>query len=424
MPTSERALAKDALPSVSTLRKRTRKNYTYENLVNLASGLRRQGSFETAVGVLGQALLIAPESPAAWHNLGQVFSDLGDFRRVPQCCQKALECHEKLKTPPGMVQETLLAFAYSLMRLGQFETVWPLWEAARYGTSWHSFPNLPAWRGEPEARLLIVPEGGFGDGFNFLRWLPALQQPWDLLLWPPLCELAERAIRQSVPRHVPILGEPQHTIFPMSHAFEPHELARYTHCTSIMSLIAYSGMTDWKDIPIPLDWAPPSRPDRQLEKAIGFCWRAEENGVQRQNRSLDDATADAIGKFIARHGLKVISLVPEKQSLHRERPLRTPRQVVQDETLLAGWTATAQTIQQCQAVVTVDTAVCHLAASLDIPTLVLLPRRSDWKWGLPEDVLPRWYRTLSAHRNESAKGWDVSGILQAVGGLLQASTRA
>ena len=61
-----------------------------------------------------------------------------------------------------------------------------------------------------------------------------------------------------------------------------------------------------------------------------------------------------------------------------------PAGVRQNGDAIADWESTARTILHCKLVVTVDTAVAHLAGSLGVPTICLLPRRSDWKWGCGE----------------------------------------
>jgi Tetratricopeptide repeat len=393
-------------PTVAELRKIVAKSPTYENLINLGSGLRRANRLDEAGEILKRCLAMDPTEPAAWSNAAQLYSDLGRFEQAPGLFQRALQCHEKKGVHPTMAQDTLLGFAYSLMRLGQFQYVWPAWEAARLQRSWYPFPNMAPWRGEEVKRLLVLPEGGYGDGFCFARWFPLLaaRVPEVLfIVWDRLYEYA---------RHV--LSPWGIKVFPMSHQFRYAEIADITHCTPLMSLPTIPGMQSWNDIPPQIDWTPPAQIVHPPLDQIGFCWLAEENGSQKCIRSLPIAVADQIGRVLSRRCEKVVSLcLPGKNLKVEESHFRPPRGVAQDPTAIDGWEQTARTILKCRFVVTVDTAVGHLAGSLGVPTLMLLPLRSSWQWSLPGGDLPPWYKpTFKAYRETNPVGWTPDAILK------------
>ena len=386
--------------ALTVLRREAKKAPNYGNLINVAAALRACGEVDSAVGELKRALAIDESRAEAWNNLGQCYTDLGKFEQAPGLFQRALQCHEKRGIPIDSSTESLLAFAYSMMRLGQFEYIWPVWEAARFNRSWHPFPNLPVWRGEPGARLLVLPEGGYGDGFNFLRWaklLPA--STTKILTWDPLFEFTQVVL-------------PQYSILPMRHEFSSDELKRYTHCTSMLSLPGLCGMKAWIRIPAPLDWTPLAHIVHAPLDWIGYCWAAEENGVTRKCRSLDNQAANRVGQALARKCEKVVSLVPAGKQLYRERAPFVPKGTVQDEALLSDWEETARTILKCRLVVTVDTAVFWLAQSLGVQTLLILPMRSDWKFGTLNQPFAWGGNNVVIFRNPAPITWDVSGILE------------
>ena len=393
-------------PALAVLRKRAEKAPNYENLINLESGLRRAARLDEAEDVLKRCLSMDPTQPAGWTNAAQLYSDLGRFEQAPLLFQRALQCHEKQGIRPEMARDTLIGFAYSMMRLGQFQYCWPIWEASRLERSWHPFPNMAPWRGEEVKRLLVFPEGGYGDGFCFSRWFPALaaRVPEVLfIVWDRLYEYA---------RHV--LSPYGIKVFPMSHQFRYAEIADITHCTPLMSLPAVLGMQSWSDIPPQIDWTPPAQIVHPPLDQIGFCWLAEENGSQRCIRSLSIAVADQLGRALSRRCDKVISLCLPGKNLHAaDAKFRPPRGVVQEPGAVDGWEQTGRTILQCRYVVTVDTAVAHLAASLGVPTLMLTPLRSSWQWSLPGGDLPPWYKqNFKAYRETNPVCWTPDAILK------------
>jgi hypothetical protein len=53
-------------------------------------------------------------------------------------------------------------------------------------------------------------------------------------------------------------------------------------------------------------------------------------------------------------------------------------------------------------VITVDTSVAHLAATLGRPTWVLLPYLPDWRWLFDRDDSP-WYPTVRLFRQSETR---------------------
>lgn len=62
-------------------------------------------------------------------------------------------------------------------------------------------------------------------------------------------------------------------------------------------------------------------------------------------------------------------------------------------------------------IVSIDTAVAHLAGALGLPTHVMLPFNPDWRWMLGRDDIP-WYPTVWLYRQPQRGAW--SEVVQAV----------
>ena len=158
-----------------------------------AVDLRRKGEYQFALGMAWSCANKRPEESSAWHCLGQVHTEMGNFRsRTPMLYSGGDAIFRSKCNPadrPEQFQPLALGLAHALMRYGRFEEAWPYWEAGRLDASWQPWTGSQYWDGSepvPE-ELLVQAEGGYGDLFMFMRWLPFLKQRGvkkvGLMLW-------------------------------------------------------------------------------------------------------------------------------------------------------------------------------------------------------------------------------------------------
>ncbi len=77
---------------------------------------------------------------------------------------------------------------------------------------------------------------------------------------------------------------------------------------------------------------------------------------------------------------------------------------------------TAALMKQLDLVITVDTAIAHLAGALGVPVWVMQPRAGDFRWFSNCDDCP-WYPTMKLFRQDVHGDWD--GLIQKVKGELE-----
>ncbi len=83
---------------------------------------------------------------------------------------------------------------------------------------------------------------------------------------------------------------------------------------------------------------------------------------------------------------------------------------------LEDFADTAATIQELDLVISIDTAVAHLAGALGKPVWTLLPFAPDWRWMLEREDTP-WYPTMRLFRQLAPGDW--ASVIKRVAGELR-----
>jgi len=385
--------------AVEHLRSQAWRYPSYKSYLNLAVALRHAGQFDDALDYLLRCIKLDDSAVNAWLAFANTYTDMGEWREALTGYEAAFFRVSKPGTPVAHIQQVAIGYGQALLRDRQLSAGWPLFELGRFERSYWALPGTRRWLGEPCNSLLVCCEGGYGDAFMFSRWLPKLHlraQHVKLMVWRPLVDF----------RDWRSLGVDE--VLSSANPVDPKQL---DYTTSWMSLPGIFGLKSMAEIPTDsLDF-----PEIPKLSRVGFCWRAEENSTLRKIRTLPTDSAEVLAHILSEHG-QVISLCPFGKSLYRAETELWPTNVTQDESLLDGWQTTASTIRSCKFVVTVDTAIAHLAGLCGVPTLLLLPCSSAWTWGTSANTpADPWYGShVRYFRNPDPLQWQLEPIMEAV----------
>ena len=84
--------------------------------------------------------------------------------------------------------------------------------------------------------------------------------------------------------------------------------------------------------------------------------------------------------------------------------LDCPKELPDASLLLNDFADTAEIISSLDLIITVDTAIAHLAGAMGKPVWILLPFNSDWRWMLGREDSP-WYPSARLFRQEKLGDW-------------------
>ncbi|MEI9986877.1 MAG: glycosyltransferase family 9 protein [Aliidongia sp.] len=131
---------------------------------------------------------------------------------------------------------------------------------------------------------------------------------------------------------------------------------------------------------------------------VGLVWAGNPAHANDRNRSIGLAAVLALR---AVPGVRLHAV--QKQVSADERAMLAAAGIESFGDHLTDFAETAALLAELDLVISVDTAVAHLAGALGRPVWILLPAVADWRWGVGR-AETQWYPTARLFRR-SAEGW-------------------
>ena len=366
---------------------------------NIGAALQKLTRHEEALEWFDRALDLQPNSVTVLSNKA---STLGEVLRLDE----AITVYRHAKRIDPENAETVWNLALLQLLDGDFEAGWrgreARWKVSSLGgaATYPKFPQ-PMWLGDENIEgktILVCADEGVGDTIQFVRYAPmlaALGARVILLpqesLYPLLSELP--GVSQCLPNLR--RGPP---VFDM-------------HCPITSLPLAFRATLD--TIPAPTSYLPtPPQDRRQVWEGrlgrhdrlrVGLVWSGNPKHKSDRNRSIPLRTFSSILDADA----SFVSL--QKDPNFVDKAILLERTDIVDLTAhLGDFSETAALISCLDLVITVDTAVAHLAGALGRPTWILLPYTPDYRWLLDREDSP-WYPTARLFRQAATREW--SGVL-------------
>ena len=349
-------------------------------LVNYGALLASLQVPDAAEAAYRRALLLDAGLVAAWSNLGALLGAQGRDAEAEGDLRQALALDPQHRS-------ARFNLAYVLLRQGRWEEGWPLLEARNWYGPLEGRLSCPPWQGEVLVgrSILVTFEAGHGDVIHFSRYVAWLKAAGaarvDLLCQPGLCRLmatlagVDRVIALDASWStddwdywVPLLSLPGRFQTRPDHL--PATIP-YLHADA-------QAMAQWGAYLQTTDGA----------LRVGLAWKGNprfENDAQRSLPSLQ-----LLRPLWDVPGVRFYSL---QKGVGEDEVVQEARQqpMVALGPQLPDFADTAAVVRQLDLVITVDTAVAHLAGEVGTPCWVLLPAyMPDWRWLQRRSDSP-WY---------------------------------
>jgi hypothetical protein len=318
----------------------------------------------------------------AYSNIGSIYQALGDI-------DSAIDYQKKALALDNTNADTHVNLALALLLKGNYEEGFKAYEMRwQQKREPYSLPNYNRWDGTLEGMkqkvLLLVSEQGYGDTIQFIRFAEKLKPYFKKILLQtqlPLVKMIDKRVEfvdevivkgEKLPEfdfHLPLLSL-------------PHVLK--------LKLSDINGQEPYlKET---------SKRKKTVSKfKVGLVWQGNPEHTNDLNRScplelwkplLNQKQVSFVSLQFG-HGLEQLEKLELKQ-------VKVPS--------ISSFEDTAKEIEKLNLVITVDTAIAHLAGAMGKPVWLLLPFAPDWRWLTKREDSP-WYSSMRIFRQPKIGDW-------------------
>jgi tetratricopeptide (TPR) repeat protein len=345
---------------------------------------------EKALEILTQSLEQQPNAQRALLNMGFTYYELGDFTNAEAYYHRAIAVNPDW--PRGHFNLSLLYLTQAKYAQGWAEYEWRL----KMPELRHLVRNFRAsrWQGEDLRfkTLLLYCEQGFGDIFQFARFLSKIKQPHNQIIIEAYAPIVP--ILKSLP-WVDIVIEQGAPLPPFDYYASilslPHVTKTYTELPETVPYF-FSDKTEKKYWQEKLKAFP--------GKKIGICWAGKPTNKLNPRRSCP---LEPLLKACDIEGIQVVNL--KKDPVPADKLTLVKYNVLDFTDELHNFAQTAALMDALDLIVTIDTGIAHLAGCMGQPVWALLSAIPEWRYLLLPDS-GAWYPSMRLIRQPTRGDWD------------------
>lgn len=362
---------------------------------NYGSALHRAGRFEEGLEVYKRVLKLADEEwlPKATHHMGIAYRALNENRKAAEWYQKAYDIDPN---PQYLKDRAIAILAQGKLKEGleAFEVRREVAVAKAHANLGHliSQDKLPDgvvhWQGEDLTgkTVVVYHEEGSGDFIQFCRFIPKLRERGAKSVYlcgpvPNLLDLVSDNIQLD--GIVPLAG-------PFDCDFVVGSMSLPWRCGVDLDQVNGSPYFKTEAAKLP----------KRGKLNVGLVWRGNPAYGMDVHRSM---AFTAFAPLFDIPGTAFYSLQAGPAGME-VTSAGFDGFVANLEPFLTSWRETAKVVAALDVVVSVDTAVAHLAGALGKPVFILTTNASDWRWDRNSQRTV-WYDSARVIRQKKQDDW-------------------
>ena len=375
-------------------------------LHGLGASRQALGELKDAEEVYRQARSLDSENTDIWNNLGYVLAMLGS--------REGILCLEQLVQEQPMSAKAHCSLSAALLVHGDYIRGWRehewRWELETFTSPKRGFEQ-PQWQGEllHDVPILLHAEQGFGDTLQFVRYASLVAQRGGQVILE--VQPALKRLLQNVPGVTECIGKGDP--LPEFSCHCPLMSLPFVFATTLETIPSFSldaleeVAAESLSLGVNEEWL-----------NVGIVWAGNPEHENDALRSM------SLTHFLPLAKVDAVSFVSLQKGSASAQTGGWPSELPDPCATSKDFADTAAIISKLDLVITVDTAIAHLAGAMRKPVWILNSHVPDWRWGLQSETTP-WYPTARLFRRSHSGGWEemMNRVVSELGAFRDAHTQ-
>lgn len=363
----------------------------YNAYLKIGQMYEDKNKYDESISKYKHVINLNSNSISAHNSLASVYAKLTKYELSLISYENAIKCD---------LTDEQIHFDKSLiyLKLKKFKEGWPLYDKRPYKILKNDkkiFNSVPMYKGEDlgNKTLYIYPEQGLGDTIMFAPFIKKFPKNVNIILRvnDSLYKLLKKSLESD---NIKVVNKVPTSISKIDfHMRLLNILYNFEYEEKNSTLLPYLNINNLL-----------TKNDFLNKNTIniGFVFKGNTNHKNDINRSISlDLFLDFFidDKKISYYSLQK-DLSSEEEEILQNNNIQSLGNTFKD------FMDTAIIIEQLDLVISVDTSVAHVSASLGKPTWIILPFDSDWRWGV-EGNKCYWYEDhVTLFRQKKITMWD------------------
>ncbi|MAV56298.1 MAG: hypothetical protein CMI79_02020 [Candidatus Pelagibacter sp.] len=362
---------------------------------NIGNIYLQKGEYKEAIEYFTKSLKINPKNFFAYNNIGLAYKRMGDFEEALKFYKEAINLNNEFAD--GHTNYGTVLLKLNQLELGFEEYEWR--KKSKTFSDYQSYRDLkiqtPIWKGEEiiGKTILIFAEQGIGDLIQFSRYLFVLKEKYK-------CKVILK-LKQDLSS---FFNEKDFRIIPEDEKIPHHDI--HNHLASLPGIF----YKKYKNFPKTVNFIRENSSKTKKWSDILNKYKGLKIGINSHSTATVGERIIPLNIFNYLTKIKKINFfiiqkdfdqnklkfINDNLNVHYFKDMDSSGKPFED---------TIGIVKNLDLVITADTSLAHLSATLEKPTWVALPFVSDWRW-FKQEKKSVWYKSVSLYRQKKIGDWD------------------